>query len=314
MAKRLVIEEKLKCSKCKENKHVSLYWKNSKLYCGYNSWCIDCERLFRAKRKTLINKIENNVIENITYLDNNNIVCQEEWRDIPGYEGIYQVSNAGRIKSLDGFVVKSRGIATKKGKLLSIKFDKKGYCTFVLYKNKSCKTIRIHVLVAMAFLNHKPDGHKVVIDHKNNIQSDNRACNLQIVSQRLNSSKDKKGKTCQSTGVSFRSDKKTPYECKIRINRTSICLGTFTNEKEASEMYLKALNNISLFDGDVKKFKSFLNVSKRGIALTEQKVLAIRRLYRINPEFSRIGLSKKIGVHSVTITEIIKNKSWKHLL
>jgi len=293
-----------------------LFWKNSKLYCGYNSWCIECERKFRfEKNKWKYSKIRNK-IKNITYTNNEGNKCIESWKDIPGYEGIYQISDAGRLKSLDGFIEKLKGKSIKIGKLLSICYDKKGYSSRPLFKNKKSKTFRIHVLVAMAFLGHIPCGYKVVVDHKNNNKKDNRVCNLQIITQRKNASKDKKGDkyTCGSTGVSFIESRKTPYECRIKISNKTIYLGVFKTEKEASDMYLKALKNIDFFDGDKNKFKNLLGYEKKGHALTEKKVLAIRRLYRINPSFSRSKLAKKLNVNEVTIRDIIFNRTWQYLL
>ena len=45
----------------------------------------------------------------------------------------------------------------------------------------------------MAFLNHKPNGNKLVVDHINNVKTDNRLSNLQIITQRKNTSKDRTG-------------------------------------------------------------------------------------------------------------------------
>lgn len=78
----------------------------------------------------------------------------EEWRDIRGYEGLYQVSNLGRIKSIP----RER---TKGGILKPLK-DRTGYLSVNLYKNGKIKRCKIHRLVANNFLevNHK-DGNKL---------------------------------------------------------------------------------------------------------------------------------------------------------
>ena len=71
------------------------------------------------------------------------------WKDIKGYEGKYQVSNKGRVRSLD-----YKG--TKKKKLLKASTNKEGYIQIRLYKNGKGKTYFIHRLVAQAFLDN-PD-------------------------------------------------------------------------------------------------------------------------------------------------------------
>ena len=69
----------------------------------------------------------------------------EQWKDIQGYEGLYQVSNLGRVKSLN---YKRQGIE----KTLKANFNKQGYLYVDLYKHKRTKKYRIHQLVANAFI------------------------------------------------------------------------------------------------------------------------------------------------------------------
>jgi len=116
----------------------------------------------------------------------------EIFKDIPGYEGIYQVSDLGRVKSLK----------FNKEKILKPGVNNHGYYTVVLCKGKR-KTINVHQLVAMAFLNHEPCGYNgLIVDHKDNNPLNNRLSNLQLISQRENTSKDKKGSS-KYTGVSW---------------------------------------------------------------------------------------------------------------
>lgn len=94
---------------------------------------------------------------------------EEEWKDIECYNGLYQVSNLGRVKSLN---YKRTG----KEKILKQCKSTKGYFHVSLYKNSEKKTLKVHKLVAAAFI-HNPDG-KPHIDHINTIKYDNRVCNL----------------------------------------------------------------------------------------------------------------------------------------
>lgn len=94
----------------------------------------------------------------------------EEWRDIPGYEGLYQVSNEGRVRSLDRFAeIKNqygKCLAHYKGKLLAPKNDGTNHFKVTLSKNGVYEHPRVYVLVAKTFIPN-PNNYDVVhhIDH-----------------------------------------------------------------------------------------------------------------------------------------------------
>ena len=85
------------------------------------------------------------------------------------------------------------------------------------------------------------NNNKLIVDHINNDKLDNTVENLQYITQRLNSSKDKKNTSSIYTGVSWNKEKKKWKSC-IRINGKSKHLGYFTDELEASNTYQKAIN------------------------------------------------------------------------
>lgn len=77
----------------------------------------------------------------------------EEWRDIKGYEGLYQISNLGRVKSLNRVVICSNGTSHKiKEKILKNGYMTSGYLFVVLRKDDKSKNHSIHRLVAKAFI------------------------------------------------------------------------------------------------------------------------------------------------------------------
>jgi hypothetical protein len=160
---------------------------------------------------------------------------EEIWKDIPGYEGLYQVSNLGRVYSLPKF--NHKGLYMSFGKTMN------NYYFVYLYRNNKSKSFRIHQLVAMAFLNHKINGNKLVVDHINNDKSDNRAENLQIVTQRHNTSKDKNNCSSKYVGVSWNKAAKK-WKVAIRDKDKRIHLGYYTDELEASKAYQEELKRI----------------------------------------------------------------------
>lgn len=92
---------------------------------------------------------------------------QEVFKDINGYEGLYQISNLGKVKSFNHGSPK----ILKSGKSTS------GYSQVYLCKNKTKRQCQIHRLVAMAFIDN-PDNKKDV-NHINGIKTDNIVANLE---------------------------------------------------------------------------------------------------------------------------------------
>jgi len=158
----------------------------------------------------------------------------EIWKDVPGYEGIYMVSQLGRVKSLK----------FKMRRVLSGSFNDKGYRGVDLRKNGERKSFGVHQLVAMAFLGHMRCGHSLVVDHINTDRADNRLCNLQVITHRKNVSKDIKGKTSDYPGVSFNKNA-NKWVAFMSLNNKTKYLGYFKTEIEASKTYEKAVYELS---------------------------------------------------------------------
>lgn len=98
----------------------------------------------------------------------------EEWKWIKGYEGLYQISNLGNVKSF---------CKDKNGTLMSIKNGKGWYLSFRCKDNDNhTKTLRVHVEVAKAFIGDIPKGYQV--HHKDGNKQNNAVTNLEIVSPR----------------------------------------------------------------------------------------------------------------------------------
>lgn len=102
---------------------------------------------------------------------------QENWRAIPGFEGLYEVSDHGRVRSLD----RERrswggGTARIKGRLLKACTNKNGYQQVDLYKNGKRRMSYVHSLVCLAFYGPRPSGIEVC--HNDGNPSNNRLSNL----------------------------------------------------------------------------------------------------------------------------------------
>lgn len=110
---------------------------------------------------------------------------KEEWRDVVGYKGRYQVSDLGRIKSIpfmQRYLLRNGAPANRRTKerLLAQQEINSGYLIAHLYLNNVRKAFLVHRVVAAAFIG---DGE---INHKNGVKTDNRLANLEIVTRTQN--------------------------------------------------------------------------------------------------------------------------------
>lgn len=102
---------------------------------------------------------------------------EERWKDIVGYEGLYQVSNLGRVKSLERYRNNHGKQQLVPESIKSTRKDKQGYLLLDLYKDNKQKTIRIHRLVAEHFIEN-PD-NKETVNHIDGNKENNIVVNLE---------------------------------------------------------------------------------------------------------------------------------------
>ena len=152
------------------------------------------------------------------------VKIQEIWKDVVGYEGLYQVSNLGQVKTHQ--------------KILKQYGDR--YSRVGLYKNKRQINCVVHRLVAIAFI---PNPLRLPqVNHKNGIRSDNRAENLEWVTNRENVIHYYKGKRELPTGVYLRvtENNYSRYVVNKHINGKYVHIGCFHTIEEASLAYQNA--------------------------------------------------------------------------
>lgn len=114
-------------------------------------------------------------------------MVEEIWTDIPGYEGLYQASNTGFIKSLDKFRLHSKGgvLSLHKGRILSLCINQGGYYKVQLIKNYKVKHFVTHRLVALTFIPNNEN--KPHINHIDGIKTNNNINNLEWCTPKENS-------------------------------------------------------------------------------------------------------------------------------
>ena len=160
----------------------------------------------------------------------------EIWKDCKGYEGFYQVSNLGRVKSLERVRINhTGGMWVQQEKILYGKYDGCHYKVVHLKTPEGKDKIeRIHRLVALAFIDN-PE-HKPEVNHKNSIRDDNRVENLEWVTHQEN--------------IEFAV--KSLHKSKTKI----LCITTgevFSTSEEASKKNGGASSNIRRAAADYQK-------------------------------------------------------------
>lgn len=161
----------------------------------------------------------------------------EKWKDIFGYEGLYQVSNYGNIKSMQR--LKMCGKNPEKGmyykeKILKGNVDNFGYVRVNLWKNNKCAMVKVHKLVALNFIsNHEG---KLDINHINGVKTDNRVENLEWVtrSENLKHAYDiglKVGAFIGKTGKSHHRSKQV-----IQMDLSGNVIAIFGSQREAERI------------------------------------------------------------------------------
>ena len=170
----------------------------------------------------------------------------EKWKDVVGYEGYYQISNFGRVKSLDRIETNKNGVVRKlKGSLKGTFTSNDGYVLVTLSKN--CKNIAfcVHRLVAEAFIPNLNNLDEV--NHKDRNRKNNFLSNLVWCTSRENThhARTRMMSSSKYVGVSYYSGTpKTPWVSRINIYGKTKFLGRFETEELAFEAYkLECENN-----------------------------------------------------------------------
>jgi hypothetical protein len=166
----------------------------------------------------------------------------EEWRDIPGFEKCYQVSDLGRVRSVDREYKCIRG-----GKILTGHTTERILVPFKSRKYKPClrvdigeKSIKVHRLVAFAFLPN-PNNYPTV-DHINRDPSNNNLSNLRWASMTLQA--ENRDSPIGITGQKYISTTKSGFRVRVTRNSIRTIVGSFKTLPEAIEARDKYLNEL----------------------------------------------------------------------
>ena len=163
---------------------------------------------------------------------------ETQWKDIEDYEGFYQVSNNGQVRSLDRILMKKNGRKQRTlGHIMKLHCGghSRNYLSVMLQKNGSVKRFLVHRLVASAFLIKKNQQDQV--NHKDGNKTNNDVSNLEWCSCSYNLKHSKAiNKGVKGYGVS---KSKKRFITRIQIEKKSYHLGSFKTKQEAQDCYYK---------------------------------------------------------------------------
>lgn len=176
-------------------------------------------------------------------------IISEVWKPICGYEGLYSVSNYGRVKSLNRIIVRKNGAPQKiHERILSpgkVPADYGYYLTVMLCNHGIDKMFLIHVLVAKAFL--KRIKGKNEVNHLDEVKHNNVLWNLEWNNHHENNTYRKKNKTSKYYGVHW-STKAKKWVAVIGLKGDRKYLGSYKSERYAYNKVRKAMDDYNIIN------------------------------------------------------------------
>ena len=180
----------------------------------------------------------------------------ETWKDIPDYEGIYEVSDQGRVRTAKNKTTHSilHGERKWQQRIMKLKTDRNGYKRVSLWKNKTVKDFLVHRLVAMAFIE-RVEG-KDIINHKDGVPWNNHVSNLEWCTYKENNAHAIENRlNCSADPI-------------VLFNLVSKETHYFQSKAEASKFtgrnpgYISGL--LKKGENSVDDYEIYIQVSKRG--------------------------------------------------
>jgi len=215
-------------------------------------------------------------------------ISNEQWLPIPGYEGIYSVSNLGRIRTHKRSVERGNSFLTVPDKIMKTPSDGKGYAHFNARKEGKTKTLWVHICVAAAFKGKRPEGYDV--RHLDGNPANNAIQNLEYGTrvQNINDSikhgthlfgaKKKNAKLSDSEAIAISQSNDTCAQLAVTYNvsagtihaiRSGRAWGIVTKNFR-KDTYRRPAGNHKLSPEDVRK-----------IFESEQSQVALAKLYNV---------------------------------
>ena len=206
---------------------------------------------------------------------------KEIWKDVVGYEGLYEVSDFGNVRSVQRFVEcyhnRSKCMKLQKvgGKVLKGTVDKYGYRSVALSKDGCVDRFFVHRLVAEAFISNP--SNLPFVDHVSTIKTDNRVANLRWVTKETNN----------KNVITVQHSSKKSFNTRMR--------GTFRSERKTANFKGVDLryidNSVSLTNR--RSDGAYLTISGRGGEKVCDFWVSIDNIYKLRDEINEYIESTK---------------------
>ena len=180
---------------------------------------------------------------------------KEYWRPVVGYEGLYEVSNFGRVRSLDRWVKGRNGsVRLCKGRILKPFTTKNGYLKVSLCKNGKVKTFKVHRLVVEAFLEipeelkHLKGTRYLQVNHKDENKQNNNVENLEFCDAKYNT----------NYGTRNERDAKKKSKPVLQYDLEGNFIREWVSTREAGRNGFNQSAVAACCRGELKKYKDFI--------------------------------------------------------
>ena len=241
------------------------------------------------------------------------IDIKEIWKNIKGYEGLYQVSNFGKVKSLKRTKSNGKGLVKIKEKILTQNITNWGYYRVALYKNGIRKYYRVHRLVAEAFIPNPENKEQVnhIDGNKLNNYVENLEWNTRIENMNHARINGLCGQNCNSNYILLKDDNDniiSQYDSKIKLSKIininhGKLLKTFDNNNVNYELIDKINPNYPL-NKELNNFKRCAKYYPISIYDNNMKLLAI---------YTNIAsMTKNTGIPEARGNEVSKKEKVKY--
>lgn len=174
-------------------------------------------------------------------------MTDEIWKDIKGYEGLYQISSFGRVRSVDRMVWGGNDFYLKKGEIKKLQINTGGYWVTMLYKNNNFKTVRIHREVAKSFIDNPLN--KPFVNHIDSNRLNSNVENLEWCTQKENMLH-----ASSSGSFNGRVNLKARHHEDVKL----LTMATYLPFKKQSEIFLMFKINKTLIP-DIKRGHCYLS-------------------------------------------------------